>query len=91
MAKSQDDYQDGYNDACETLQKTHISIDQVEDTFNKFLDKINKMKKVYNGVYNHYKKDLSLEGNVMKTLKEKRNNIKDIIKLIELDMLADQK
>ena len=91
MAKNQDDYQEGYNDACEHFQKTHISLEEVAGSFDKFLDKINKMKKIHIGIYNHFKKNLGLNGTEIKTLKEKRVNIKEIIKLIEIDMLAEQK
>lgn len=91
MAKKDEDYQAGFNDCAEQLQKTHISLDEVTSTFDKFLDKINKMKRVYLGIYNHFRKNLSLEQIEMKTTKEKRVNIQEILKLIELDMLADQK
>ena len=89
MARNQADYQEGFNDASEHFQKTHISLDEVTSTFDKFLDKINKMKKVYISIYNHFKKNINLNGIEMKTLKEKRVNISQIVKLIEIDMLAE--
>ena len=45
-------YQDGYNDALKYAEKNYIPLDTLDDSFNKFLDKINNLKSLLKESYN---------------------------------------
>ncbi len=92
MARNQDDYHEGFNDCAKQYLKTHISLDEVTASFDKFLDKINKLKRINKHIYNHFKKNIDVtEKEMIGGPKVKKLNLAEIIKLIEIEMAYEMK
>lgn len=83
-------YNEGWEDALQFAEKEYIKLDIVSESIDKFLDKINSLKKINNFFYDHFKNGKNIDGNPLADAKEKKNNIEQILKLIETEIEKDK-
>lgn len=82
-------YQEVYNEVLADLLKTHVPMDEVAESINKLLDKINIQKKIIKAIYKHYKKDLDNMNVPFRDKVHKKTNLEQILKEIELELVKE--
>lgn len=80
--KNNEDYQEGFNDACEMYEAKYIKLEEIMDSINKFLDKINKLKNIINFTYDHFKNNKDINGKIFEG-RGKKINLNSILGMIE--------
>ena len=85
MNKRDDNYQEGFEDGFKHAQKTYISLDEVNKTFDKFFDRINYLNKIVKGFHNHFRVNKTLTNKIMETEEEKQENLIKLLALIDND------
>lgn len=86
MSKNSPDYLEGIEEGLKIAQKTHIPLEEVLKSFDKFFDKINALKKIIKSFRDHFKFNKDLNGKEMTADKEKEENLSYIINNIELEI-----
>lgn len=83
MGKSQESYQEGWNDALEFIEKSHVKITEVEKSFDKLFDRINQLKLINTYIVNHHKNSIDIYGKSFNDPSDKKKNMKLILEIIE--------
>lgn len=91
MAKNTPDYLEGIEEGLKLAQKTHIPLEEVLKSFDKFFDKINSLKKVVRLFKDHHVNNLNINGVEMKTDKEKEENLLYILNNLEIEIKKGDK
>lgn len=74
-------YNEGWEDCLKYYQKDFAPVKDVVESIDKLLDKINKLKVIITHVENHFK-NIDINGNEMKVLKDRKKNLECVLELI---------
>lgn len=86
MGKNSPDFLEGIEEGLKIAQKTHIPLEEVLKSFDKFFDKINSLKKIIKQFYDHFKFNKDIHGIEMIEDKAKEENLSYIINNLEIEI-----
>lgn len=84
--QNNDIYQEGFNDGIISAQKNYIPINDVSESFDKFFDRINSLKRICSMLYQHLVFDESMEGEKMSDDTVRANNLNNLINQIKIEL-----
>jgi hypothetical protein len=89
--KDNDSYNEGFADGLQHMNKTHIALNEVLASFDKFLDKIANLKTIILYFYNHHKKHRAIDNSLLNSVKKKKENLDKILKMCYNELNKERK
>lgn len=79
MSKRDEIYQEGYQDALDKLNLTHIEVEKVVESLDHLLDKINYYKQIIREIHDHFLLDKSVKCDIMSSDNDRATNLDFIL------------
>lgn len=86
-----EDYNEGFNDASEYFVDSHIPLDYLISSFDKFFDKISHTNNLLNYIYKHFKCDKDINDITMKTEEFRKKNLDKILNMVYTEINSTKK
>ncbi len=83
-------YREGVEDGLTLAQKTHIPLEEVMKSFDKFFDKINSLKKIIIMFNDHHINNKDILGKEMIETKDKEINLAYLLDAMQKEMLKGE-
>lgn len=89
--KRNEEYNAGWEDCTRYHQETHVPVNKLLRTFDKFFDKIYTLKKILKLVHDHFRKEIDIDGQPMLSFDHRRSNQEQLFKIIDNLMQIERK